>query len=218
MNLLILKINKYMKTLNQYIKESLLCKAIYNESILDDEEDLINNSSIEIIEKFIKDNYNVTGKLDIKESNNIYVVNCDSYVRIKNDKTTQLTNDFFEWGVVKGNFNCSYCKSLKSLKGAPKEVGKVFDCFGCDSLKDLTGAPKEVGGNFECINCKSLKSLQGAPKKVGRDFSCSSCKSLKSLKGAPEKVGGCFYCYGCGAQFTEDDVKKVSKVKGKIIV
>ena len=62
-----------MKTLNQYIKESLLCKAIYNESILDDEEDLINNSSIEIIEKFIKDNYNVTGKLDIKESNNIYI-------------------------------------------------------------------------------------------------------------------------------------------------
>ena len=140
-----------MKTLNQYIKESLRSKAIYNESILDDEEDLINNSSIEIIKKFIKDNYNVTGKLDIKESNNIYVVNCDSDVRIKNDKITQLTNDFFEWGVVKGYFSCSYCASLTSLEGAP------------------------------------------------------------------EKVGGRFYCRKCKIQFTEDDVKKVSKVKGEII-
>ena len=173
MNLLILKINKYMKTLNQYIKESLLCKAIYNESILDDEEDLINNSSIEIIEKFIKDNYNVTGKLDIKESNNIYIVNYNGDVRIKNDKITQLTNDFFEWGVVKGDFYC----------------------FGCKSLKSLQGAPKKVDGGFYCYNCASLTSLEGAP----------------------EKVGGRFYCRKCKIQFTEDDVKKVSKVKGEII-
>ena len=41
-----------MKTLNQYIKE----KTIYNESILDDEEDLINNSSEIFISKFKMDN------------------------------------------------------------------------------------------------------------------------------------------------------------------
>ena len=163
-----------MKTLNLYIKESLQCKAIYNESLLDDEEDLINNSSIEIIEKFIKDNYNVTGKLDIKESNNIYIVNCNSDVVIKNNKITQLTNEFFEWGVVKGN--------------------------------------------FYCFECKSLTSLEGAPKEVDGDFYCSYCESLKSLEGAPEKVRGCFYCYGCGAQFTKEDIEKISKVKEKIFV
>ena len=207
-----------MKSLNQYIKESLLCKAIYNESILDDEDELTSNSPIEIIKSFIDDNYKVAGKLDIKESNNIYVVNCDSDVRIKNDKITQLTNDFFEWGVVKGYFNCSYCDSLKDLQGAPKKVGGSFLCNCCESLKDLTGAPKKVDRNFYCYECASLTSLDGAPKEVDGDFDCYECKSLKTLQGAPEKVGGDFYCYECKIKFTEDDVKKVSKVKGKIIV
>ena len=153
-----------MKTLNQYI----------NESILDDEDELVTNSSTEIIKNFIDDNYKVSGKLDIKESNNIYIVNCNGDVRIKNDKITQLTNSFFEWG--------------------------------------------EVKGAFSCYECKSLKSLQGAPKKVGRSFYCSDCESLTSLEGAPKKVGGDFGCNDCKIKFTEDDVKKVSKVKGKIIV
>ena len=51
-----------MKTLNQYI----------NESILDDEDELTTNSPTEIIKSFINDNYKVSGKLDIKESNNIF--------------------------------------------------------------------------------------------------------------------------------------------------
>ena len=251
-----------MKTLNRFIKESLQCKAIYNESLLDDEEDLINNSSIEIIEKFIKDNYKVSGKLDIKESNNIYIVNCNGDVRIKNDKITQLTNGFFEWGEVKGYFSCSYCKSLTSLQGAPKKVGEDFDCRKCTSLKslqgapekvgrsfycsictllkDLTGAPEKVGRNFDCSYCESLTSLEGAPEKVGGSFDCDNCKSLTSLEGAPKEIGWSFYCFGCelltslegapkkvggdfdcrkcGIQFTKEDIEKVSKVKGKIIV
>ena len=206
-----------MKTLNQYIKESLLCKAIYNESILDDEDDLINNSSIEIIKKFIKDNYNMTGKLDIKESNNIYIVNCNGDVEVSNIKIEQLTNDFFEWGVVKGDFYCFGCKSLKSLQGAPKKVDGHFYCFGCASLTTLQGAPEKVGGSFNCSNCKSLKSLKGAPEKVDGSFICSYCESLTSLKGAPKEVGENFNCNHCKIQFTKDDVKKVSKVKGEII-
>ena len=163
-----------MKTLNRFIKESLQCKAIYNESLLDDEDELTIKSPIEIIKSFIDDNYNVTGKLDIKESNNIYIVNCRSLVEVKNKEIFQLTNGFFKWGVVKGNFSCSYCTLLK----------------------DLTGAPEKVGRSFYCSHCTSLTSLQGAPKKVDGDFGCNDCK----------------------IKFTEDDVKKVSKVKGKIIV
>ena len=39
-----------MKTLNQHIKESLQSKAIYNESILDDEEDIISSASLQSLE------------------------------------------------------------------------------------------------------------------------------------------------------------------------
>ena len=228
-----------MKTLNQFIKESLLCKAIYNESILDDEEDLINNSHIEIIEKFIKDNYKVAGKLNIKEVDNKYIVDYRGNVEVSNIKIEQLTNGFFEWGKV-GGFSCSFCESLKSLQGAPKEVGRDFSCSSCKSLTSLQGAPERVGGSFSCSYCESLTSLEGAPEKVDGYFNCGSCTLLTSLQGAPEKVGGCFYCFECksltsledapekvggsfdcrkcGIQFTKEDIEKVSKVRGKIFI
>ena len=136
---------------------------------------------------------------------------------------------------IGGDFDCSRCNSLTSLEGAPKEVGKDFDCRRCESLTSLEGAPEKVGRDFDCASCNSLISLEGAPKEVENMFICVNCKSLKSLKGAPEKIGGDFDCFNCpslksleGApkevggdfgydkQFTEDDVKKVSNVKGKI--
>ena len=117
---------------------------------------------------------------------------------------------------VGGWFSCAHCNSLSSLKGAPEKVDKDFSCFNCKSLKSLEGAPKEVEEDFYCSNCISLKSLKGCPEKVGEGFSCNECKNLSSLKGAPKEVGGDFNCCKCGTQFTEDDVKKVSNVKGNI--
>ena len=141
---------------------------------------------------------------------------------------------------VEGNFSCSGCTSLKDLEGAPKEVGWNFDCSRCASLKDLTGAPEKVKHNFDCqrctsleslngapekvegdfycYNCISLKSLEGAPKEVGRSFNCSKCTSLKDLTRAPKKVGMFFNCSNCGKQFTEEDVRAVCDVKGRITV
>ena len=117
---------------------------------------------------------------------------------------------------VGGNLECCDCSSLESLKGAPEKLRGSFNCSYCNSLVTLEGAPKEVGWDFLCLSCELLKSLEGAPKEVGKDFSCSSCQLLKTLEGAPKVVGGNFYCYSCGGQFTEDDVKKVSKVKKEI--
>lgn len=72
-----------------------------------------------------------------------------------------------------------------------------------------------VSGFFNCSH-NNLKSLEGAPEKVGGSFACNYCKSLESLEGAPKEVGGWFNCFKCKTQFTEEDVRKVSKVKGKI--
>ena len=50
------------------------------------------------------------------------------------------------------------------------------------------------------------------------DFDCRYCKSLISLEGAPKEVGGGFYCRNCKVKFSEEDVKNISNVKGKIFL
>ena len=226
-----------MKTLNQYIKESLQSKAIYNESILDDEEDLISSAQEEIVREFISENYSVhEPALVFNKENGKIVINCIGNIRVKNKKLKQLTNGLFEWGVVdsficedceslkslegapKGAiwFNCSYCNSLTTLEGAPEKC-RTFICSYCNSLKSLEGAPEKVIV-FDCTYCDSLKTLKGGPKDVDRDFKCNYCTSLKDLTGAPKKVGGWFNCRGCGKKFTKEDVEKISKVNGRIII
>ena len=79
------------------------------------------------------------------------------------------------------------------------------------------GAPEKVSGSFYCDYCDSLTSLEGAPEKIGGGFNCSFCGSLKSLDGAPKEVGGNFECKHCKIKFIENDIKKVSNVKRKII-
>ena len=75
-----------------------------------------------------------------------------------------------------------------------------------------------ISGDFHCDFCNSLTSLEGAPKEVSGDFFCHHCKSLTSLEGAPKEVGWNFNCVHCKVEFTEEDVKKVSNVKGTIDV
>ncbi len=99
-----------------------------------------------------------------------------------------------QFAPVKGDFNCSDCRELVSLEGAPREVKGNFNCGGCKSLDSLEDAPQWVGGRFECDSCTSLKTLKGGPLNVGRDFSCRWCYFLTSLEGAPESVGWEFDC------------------------
>ena len=94
------------------------------------------------------------------------------------------------FGEITGDFDCSYL-GLKSLKGAPREVGGSFICSG-NELTSLEGAPQTVGKDFGCA-WNRLISLEGAPQTVG-SFNCSN-NQLTSLKGAPQTVGGWFDCY-----------------------
>ena len=212
------------------------------ESLLDD--DLIDKSDKMIkdeIKSFLKANYKGVSSCKISREPNAdgkYEVSSTKDLDVISKKITSLTNGMFIWATVDGYFRVVSCNSLKSLEGAPKEVGGHFYCFNCNSLtslkgapkeigggfyfdsnkslNSLEGAPKEVGGDFYCVSNQSLKSLKGAPEKVGEDFSCINCESLKSLEGAPKEVGGDFSCYGCANKFTIEEVKKISNVKGKI--
>ena len=101
------------------------------------------------------------------------------------------------FGKVDGEFDCSGCKELISLEGAPKEVGGHFFAYDCSKLTSLEGAPKEVGGDVCIHSCSNLTSLEGTPEKVGDNFDCSECPNLTSLEGAPKEVSGWFTCRNC---------------------
>ena len=109
---------------------------------------------------------------------------------LKNFLSEDKDGFIINFGKVTGNFDCSII-GLKSLKGAPQEVGGSFDC-SWNYLISLEGAPQKVGGDFNC-SINQLTSLEGAPQKVGGDFNCS-INQLTPLEGAPQKVGGDFNC------------------------
>jgi len=72
----------------------------------------------------------------------------------------------------------------------------------------------KVSGHFDCSYNK-LITLKGAPIEVGKSFYAHYNK-LTSLEGAPKKVGGAFNCFANTIKFTEDEVRAVCDVKGKI--
>ena len=184
-----------MKDIKEYIYEGLLRGQ---QSTFDSGEEAIYAVLYTQVKEFLEENY--IGKWIISEKPNkdgLYEVSSNESVRFINMKITSLTNDLFIWTSIKGDFGCSHCKELKSLKGAPKEVGGNFSCHHCNSLKTLEGAPEEVGNNFYCYYCNALKTLEGAPKIVKGSFDSSHCQSMESLKGAPEEVGGVFSCSFC---------------------
>ena len=168
---------------------------LHFESLLDDDDVFFDPANDKkYIEEWIRNNYNIVGKLTISDD---LVVNCDRYVYVENKNITALTNGMFKWGNLDGSFDCSDCTKLKSLEGAPEKIDGGFSCRRCNNLTSLKGAPKKVKRGFSCGNCNNLTSLKGAPEKVGDNFRCNGCDKLTSLKGAPEKVGGNFYCQHC---------------------
>lgn len=140
----------------------------------------------------------------------------------------QLKKDIIEW--ICNNYIADLYPKKKIAKSKLKVIfgdnGVVVNYDGehvrvsNHNIEHLTNGLFKWGpisGNFNCQNCTLLKTLEGAPEKVGLDFYCQGSKSLISLKGAPKEVDRDFYCFNCGTKFTEEDVKKVSKVKKRII-
>ena len=115
---------------------------------------------------------------------------------------------------VRGSFYCGN-NQLRSLKGAPKIVSGIFSCND-NQLRSLVGAPTSVGGSFDCRKNK-LTSLKGAPISVGQDFRCER-NHLTSLEGAPISVDRDFYCANNAVQFTEEQIRSVCDIKGRIFV
>lgn len=81
-------------------------------------------------------------------------------------------------------------------------------------LTSLYGSPKIVKGSFDCAY-NNLTSLKYCPVEVRGNFNCSD-NPLESLEHCPKYVTGSFFCYNNPVKFTEEYVRSLCEVKGKI--
>ena len=106
----------------------------------------IDKSIKDQIKQFLKDNFKGYSSCKISKKPNKdgkYEASSNKNINVKNYKITSLTNNMFIWDTI-DNFNCEYCYSLTSLKGAPEKVGEDFNCEYCSSLKSLEGMPSHI--------------------------------------------------------------------------
>ena len=119
--------------------------------------------------------------------------------------------------------------NIDNMDESIREEIKHFlkDNFKTNSTYQISKKPNKEG-KFEVLSdgtvsvknehITSLTNGSFIWTNIKGNFNCSECDLLTSLEGAPEKVGWNFNCIHCKAEFTEEDVKKVSNVKGMIDV
>ena len=146
-------------------------KSLY-ESLFDIDDNIenVDESIKKSISKFILNNYDLNGDINISDSpnnNGKYVVDCDGgvHINIAGGKNKSLTNGMFVWGVIKGCFDCNDSQII-SLEGAPEKTEDYFDCSYCFHLKTLKGAPKKVGERFICSGSKKQFTEEDVMKSV----------------------------------------------------
>jgi len=137
----------------------------------------------------------------VKPIDETFIINMGNIEKFKNIK------------VIIGNIEIKRISDLSILN--IEEISGDFDCVATD-LINLKGVPKIINGNFYCYR-SHLTSLVDGPNIVTGDFDCSYNK-LTSLEGGPSTVGGSFSCSNNTKKFTEEEVRKVVDVKGKVYV
>jgi hypothetical protein len=102
---------------------------------------------------------------------------------------SQGLEDFLgiRFGEVIGSFRC-YANQLRTLEGAPSEVGGDFLCHG-NQLRTLEGSPTEVDGSFYCY-LNPLISLEGAPEVIKQYFRFKNTWFKYDLQSFLDKIDG----------------------------
>ena len=149
-----------------------------------------------------------------------YTINDDLFINVTanvnlNERLSEhRLPPFIKFKEVYGNFWC-YGNELTSLEGCPNTVRGSFSCHR-NSLTSLKGCPNTVKEGFYCYS-NELVSLEGCPDTLNNDFYCYN-NELVSLEGCPNTVNGDFWCFNNKRTFTEEEVRAICKVKGKIKV
>ena len=105
---------------------------------------------------------------------------------------------------------------LKTLENCPSEVTGDFVIYE-NKLENFIGGPEIVGGDFAANMNLSLKSLDGSPKKVGGKYSILLCRYIEDISGISPEIGGDLEIPKKPKfEFSDDDFRKYSNIKGEI--
>ena len=184
-SIIINKINilKFMITLYDYVMES----------ILDDEDDLLNQTDNVVSKGWFEEN--ATGKFKVKISKKgITKITGDVIIKgYDGENFPDLNIDEFN-----GSLTIEKCPNLVSMEGLFKQYFyKIY-------------------GNLIINNCPKLTKL-ACPNTVEGNFQLVGNSSLKSLEGAPEMVTDEVYIMKNGKKFKEEQIKKHIKYIGDFI-
>lgn len=136
------------------------------ESLLNDIESTLDkgNTNIrKVIKQFLDTNYKVTnfkGKFTVSakpDKDGLYNVSSNGSVYLMHNDLEELTNGMFKFTNIRGSFNISGSKSLKTLKNGPISVLGEFNISRCTSLDSLDYCPRTVAGDFTCFGTKFTK-------------------------------------------------------------
>ena len=143
-----------MKTLKSILEASILADI---DDQLEDGEDTIKQLIKEFICDNYVSRINISKNLIFSDKPNKdgkYEVSIDVYpysIKLKEGRD-KLTNDLFVWGDVVGNFSCDH-SNVTSLVGSPKHViDGNFNCSYCKNLRSIKGMPKRIDKDLYCYD------------------------------------------------------------------
>jgi hypothetical protein len=164
------------KIFNVFLPQSLVKKC---QKILTQENEAKEDRKNEIINwlhEMKVDNYTINQDLTIDVNGSV------------NLERKSLESFPYAFGVIEGDFNCSY-NELKSLKNSPQIIKGEFNCQS-NRLQSLIGGPVSAKDYFCSYN--NLTNLEGITSIVNGNVGCAHNR-LKSLEGL-KKVGKDLYC------------------------
>ena len=105
------------------------------------------------------------------------------------------------------------------IEGWKKKMNEYFEPRNPE-LEDERDYQNKIDGypsNYDLdLSGQNLTSLEGeCPEEVNGNFDCSH-NELTSLRGCPVYVSGAFFCHDNSEQFSEEEVRQVCDVKGRI--
>lgn len=122
----------------------------------------------------------------------------------------------FKFGKIDGTIWLNDLE-LKTLENSPREVTGDFVIYE-NKLENFIGGPEIVGGNFSANVNLLLESLDGSPKKVGGNYCILGCRHIKDISGISPEIGGDLELTNKPFKvFVDDEYRKYSNIKGKII-
>lgn len=77
---------------------------------------------------------------------------------------------------------------ITDLTGCPSKIGGTLELYGCEQLKTLKGAPNEVGGSVMIKVTKPI-NFEYLPKIIGNDEIIITSYSGENFMGLPEEIG-----------------------------